>query len=57
MVRGIEEEVDLNTGRLLAYQETPARSRHDGQDSVILSCGDDGGDISDTQDAHLCAAS
>ena len=56
MVRGIEEEVDLNTGRLLVYQETPARMS-ERQDSVILSCGDDGGDISDTQDIHLCGVS
>ena len=57
MARGIEEEVDLNTGRLLVYQETPARMS-ERQDSVILSCGDDdGGDISDTQDVHLCGAS
>ena len=56
MARGIEEEVDLNTGRLLVYQETPARMS-ERQDSVILSCGDDGGNISDTQDIHLCGAS
>ena len=56
MVRGIEEEVDLNTGRL--YQETPARLRQERQDSVILSCGhDDGGNISDTQDVDLYTAS